>query len=492
MTPGTTGRPGKWPWKYHSPAVTPLRPTIRFASASYSTMRSTSRNGHRCGIRASISRVVWTGSVTGDSRTGEGQSAGSRRPYGVWSVQVCTAWQESRSRRRGEEGRAPDAVQEVGRHTALEERLVGEQRLVDRHVGHDALDHELVERHPAACDRGGAVGAPDDELAEERIVERRHLVPAEQVRIHAHARTTRRVVALDETGARPEFMLRVLGIDPELDGMALHPDIGLAEAERLTGRDPDLDGHHVEAGHHLGDRVLDLDPAVDLDEVEVSGRVDQELERADVLVTGRDGSADGALGKVEPGGVGERRRRCLLEDLRVAALHRAVALEQMDAMSIAVDRDLDLDMPVLVESALQVQRIDAERHLSFGPTDAQYRFELTRGAHHPHALDAAARRWLDQDRIADPLRLVQGVHLVAQHPFGAGDRRKAMIGQQLAGAGLAGEPFEDRRRRPDERQAVRGDDLGESLVLGQEAVARVDRVAARDKRRRDDRRRRQV
>ena len=64
--------------------------------------------------------------------------------------------------------------------------------------------------------------------------------------------------------------------------------------------------------------------------------------------------------------------------------------------------------------------------------------------------------------------------------------------RQLAGACLAGEPLEDRRRRPDEGQAVCRHDLGEALVLGQEAVARVDRVAAGDERRRDDRRRRQV
>ena len=69
-----TGRPGKWPWKNHSVAVTPLIPTIRFASASYSTIRSTRRNGQRCGISASISRVVWIvaggASVTGSSRSG--------------------------------------------------------------------------------------------------------------------------------------------------------------------------------------------------------------------------------------------------------------------------------------------------------------------------------------------------------------------------------------------------------------------------------------
>ena len=47
-------------------------------------------------------------------------------------------------------------------------------------------------------------------------------------------------------------------------------------------------------------------------------------------------------------------------------------------------------------------------------------------------------------------------------------------------------------RGADERQAVRGDHLGEGLVLGQEAVARVDGVAAGDERGRDDRRRREV
>ncbi len=155
-------------------------------------------------------------------------------------------------------------------------------------------------------------------------------------------------------------------------------------------------------------------------------------------------------------------------------------------MPVAVDRDLDLDVAVLVEPALEVERIVAERGLRLGPADAQHRFELARRADHPHALATAARRRLDEDGVADPLGLVEGVHLVAQHPLGARDRRQPVVGQQLAGAGLAGEPLEDRRRRPDERQVMRRDDLREALVLGQEAVAGVDRVAAGDEGRRDD------
>ena len=64
-------------------------------------------------------------------------------------------------------------------------------------------------------------------------------------------------------------------------------------------------GDEVDAGQHLGHRVLDLDPAVDLDEVEAPRRVDEELERADVLVAGGDDGPERALGEVGP----RRRRR---------------------------------------------------------------------------------------------------------------------------------------------------------------------------------------
>ena len=265
-----------------------------------------------------------------------------------------------------------------------------------------------------------------------------------------------------------------------------------AKPERLAGGDPDLGRDHVDAGQHLGDRVLDLDPAVDLDEVEVAGGVDEELERADVLVAGRDGGPDGALRELGPGRVREGRRRRLLDDLLVAALDRAVALAEVDAVAVAVDGDLDLDVAVLVEPLLEVERVVAERRLRLGAADPQRRFELAPGADHAHALAAAAGRRLDEHRVADPLRLAERVHLVAEHAVRARDRRQAVRAEELARPGLAREALEDGRRRPDEGQAVGGDDLGEALVLGQEAVARVDRVAAGDERGRDDRRRRQV
>ena len=104
-----------------------------------------------------------------------------------------------------------------------------------------------------------------------------------------------REVALDDTGLWPEVVRGVLGVDAELDRVAAQADVLLAVAERLAGGDADLLGDDVDARQHLGHRVLDLDAAVDLDEVEVAVAVEQELERAHVLVAGLDDGANGGL-----------------------------------------------------------------------------------------------------------------------------------------------------------------------------------------------------
>jgi hypothetical protein len=63
---------------------------------------------------------------------------------------------------------------------------------------------------------------------------------------------------------------------------------------------------------------------------------------------------------LEPQVVVERRRR-LLEHLLVAALDRAVAVEQVHDVALAVAEHLDLDVPRLLEVLLQVHLGIAER-----------------------------------------------------------------------------------------------------------------------------------
>ena len=100
--------------------------------------------------------------------------------------------------------------------------------------------------------------------------------------------------------------------------------------EGLAAGDAQLGADEVDVGDLLGDRVLDLDARVHLDEdVAAVGR-EQELDRAGVDVADLLGERDGVgahplaqLG-VEVGGRGD------LDDLLVAPLDRAVPLEQVD------------------------------------------------------------------------------------------------------------------------------------------------------------------
>ncbi len=156
----------------------------------------------------------------------------------------------------------------------------------------------------------------------------------------------------------------------------------------------------------------------------------------------------------------------------MTALDGAVALTDVDAVAVSVDDDLDLDVPVVLQPLLEVQRVVAEGGTRLRPADRDGLLQLPRGAHHAHAPAAAARRRLDEHRVADALRLGQGVVVVAQHARGTRDGRQPMRAQQLAGAGLGREALQHLGRRPDERQAVGAGHLRERIVLGQEAVAR--------------------
>ena len=125
--------------------------------------------------------------------------------------------------------------------------------------------------------------------------------------------------------------------------------------QRLAGRDPDLLLDQVDARDHLADRVLDLDARVHLHEAQVAVVVEQELHRARRPCsppTARRCTARSPMSL--PLLVGEVDRGRLLDQLLVAALHRAVALEEVDAVAVAVADELDLGVARRLEVALDV------------------------------------------------------------------------------------------------------------------------------------------
>jgi hypothetical protein len=198
------------------------------------------------------------GVMSGDKRAGCAAPARSRRP-------PAPAFQ----------------VTDVG--AARAKRRVLEDLLVQRDVRLDALHHDLVQCVAHARDRGVAVLAVRDDLGNQRIVVRRHVVASVKVTIHADTRAAGGVPEAHRARRRRE-LLRILRVDAAFDRVAADLHVVLRPWQALAGREPQLRLDQVDAGHDLRDRMLDLDARIHLDEVELAV-LEQELERAGAAIT---------------------------------------------------------------------------------------------------------------------------------------------------------------------------------------------------------------
>ena len=258
--------------------------------------------------------------------------------------------------------------------------------------------------------------------------------------------------------------------------MAADRQVGLRQRERPARRHLQLPCHQVQPGDHLGDRMLDLQARVHLQEVEGAVGIGDELHRAGADIADRAGGCDRRLAHRAPPLVGHAGGGCLLDHLLVAPLHRAVALEKVHHIAVRIGKHLDLDVPRLGEVLFHQHRIVAEACCRLALAGGEHRIELVGTADDAHALAAAARACLDQYRIADARRLTREQRRVLVGTVVAGYERHAGLRHQSLGFGLQAHRVDGCRRRADEYDARIGTGLGERLVLGQEAIAGMDRL----------------
>src|SRR5262249_61851463 len=90
--------------------------------------------------------------------------------------------------------------------------------------------------------------------------------------------------ACDRAGRGQVAAARILCIEATLDRMTPHRDVLLLQRKRCTLGDENLQTHEIEPGGGFGDGMLDLQPRVDLEEVEGAGGVEHELDRTRVHV----------------------------------------------------------------------------------------------------------------------------------------------------------------------------------------------------------------
>ena len=131
----------------------------------------------------------------------------------------------------------------------------------------------------------GAVLAPHDELADEVVVVLADVVAGLVAAVPAHAEAVGRRRSLVIVPGRGQELAagRVLGVDADLDRVAA-PRPSTSSCVNDSGSpdgDADLLLDEVDAGDHLGDGVLDLEPGVHLEEEELAVLV-EELDGAGV------------------------------------------------------------------------------------------------------------------------------------------------------------------------------------------------------------------
>src|SRR5258706_3132034 len=361
-----------------------------------------------------------------------------------------------------------------------------EDFLMQGRVGLDALDYELCERIAHPGDRRIARVAVDDELADHRIVIRGHVVTGVHVAVDAHPGAAGRVPQLDRSG-RGRESARIFGIDAALQCVAADLDLILLESQFFTRGDLQLRLHDIDAGDHLGDRMLDLDARVHLDEIKLAVLVEK-FERACAAVFHRLAGIHAALAHLGALLGADARRWRFFHDLLVATLHRTVALAEAHHVAEVVADHLEFDMAGPLEEFLHVDLVIPERRRGFRARDRDRAEQRAFGVHHPHPAPAAAARSLDDHRIADlppDAQVLAGI--LAQCAVRARNAGHSGLAHQGDGRDLVAHQANGLRLRSDPGEPALFHAFCKVGAFGQKAVAGVDRDGVGDLRSADDR-----
>ena len=148
--------------------------------------------------------------------------------------------------------------------------------------------------------------------------------------------------------------------------------------ERFAFGDADLLLDEVDARDELRHGVLDLDAAVQLEEVEVPA-VEHELGRPGAPIGNRLGERDCGVAHRLPQPFVDRYGWGLLEHFLVAALDGALAFAECEHGARAVSQQLDLDMAWALDVPLAKDAVVAERGFGLPPRGGERLFQLFGG-----------------------------------------------------------------------------------------------------------------
>ena len=160
------------------------------------------------------------------------------------------------------------------------------------------------------------------------------------------------------------------------------------------------------------------------------------------------------------------------------ALHRAVAVEQVNHVARGVREDLHLDVPRVDHRLLQVHRGVTERGLRFPHRSPQCLRQLRRSADAPHTASPSPGHRLDEHRKLHGTRRVNQNRQVSARLAGRHHRQPRRAAPRRSPWPCC-PPVPGRPRAARQGDPGPGTALGKIGILRQEPVPRVDRVGAR-------------
>ena len=151
----------------------------------------------------------------------------------------------------------------------VEKNLRSTEALVERAVRAGA---ELVATPEATTflgphDRKVACFGRGDHLRDHRVVVHRHLAALGDAGVDAHTGQPRLAVQQQRTRLREKFLRGIFSVDARFDRVSALADAVLRPGQRIAPRDEQLSADHIDACHLFGDRMLDLQSRVHLEEV---------------------------------------------------------------------------------------------------------------------------------------------------------------------------------------------------------------------------------
>ena len=272
---------------------------------------------------------------------------------------------------------------------------------------------------------------------------------------------------LDPTHRRQEPFCRIFGVNARFDRVTVDCDVVLQQRQPLSGSNAQLPLDEILSRDHLGYRMLDLEPRIHLHEIERIGArgIDDELDGARADVADRLRSRYRRFPHRAPSLRRHARRRRFLEHFLVSPLHRAVALEQIDAIAERVGEHLDLDVPRLRQVRLDQHAVVAEARLRLAQARRERGIEIGAAFDDAHSLPTTAGRRLDQHRVSDRVGFAMKMRAVLVDAVIAGNERHVGVAHQPFRFRLRSHRGDRIGRRTDERDARRMALGGELLVL---------------------------